>query len=423
MSNTTEIALRPRDGLTIKDPRGFNIAGGAQARSVPWPLPSTTAGAARTAIGFANGFASKPTAEEKTRWNALLQQVSVLGPFNLHRTAPDGPWSVVWPAPRDAVAFPGRHGRDVELVWLTPRPARGACGFWSGSDLERRATEALWRAEVDDRRKLVSMPRWWTADDFLAWMAVPGPFSLRTRVTEPLGRFDWHVKVKPDTYTAEDAALFGHDTHEYLRSPQIWDRDGNRKIDYDEIAIGLRVTCSSDLIVPFSMWRVGGEGRLARAQGTDLSRLMGFPHDRFDVPAQNRTQRRRFRIVLCTPASFESGWRPDWLAPTETNGEFQFRGTMPGTDLDLVLRAAMVDRPLVSSGWDFARGSYGEPKPSRRLVAAGAVYYFEVHDSERVITAEELERLWMRTLQLPGEQAARDGFGLAVPGEWPADVE
>ncbi len=60
----SEIVLRPRDGLTIKDPRGFNVAGGTHARSMMWPLPATVAGATRTAIGFALGFPAEPNNEQ-----------------------------------------------------------------------------------------------------------------------------------------------------------------------------------------------------------------------------------------------------------------------------------------------------------------------------------------------------------------------
>jgi len=405
------IALRPRDGLTLKDPRGFNVGGGVQARSLEWPIPSTVAGTTRTAVGFAAGYSAKPDENGKQQWRALKTTVRVRGPFPIHRTS-DAKLSLLWPAPGDAIAFPGKAERDVQLGWLSPAPAAGARGLWQGDESEIQAVEALWRASMDHRGKPLDMPRWWRSGDFFDWLAFPGNRRLCERAPLPERRFDMHLKVNPDQYTAEDGQLFGHDTMEYLRATRV-QRPGP-DMHIDEIAIGVGIECQDGLRVPVGdLWRVGGEARLARAEVASEA-IFQFPDGAFSGWEPSR----RFRVVLVTPAAFDAGWRPPWLhVLSGSNGDPpRFQGTFPGTDVEVVLRAAMVGRPVMTSGWDFEKDC---PKPSRRLVAAGAVYFFETVDPGRLIKQTDLENLWLRSLHDPGSEAGCDGFGVAVAGAWP----
>ncbi len=77
--------------------------------------------------------------------------------------------------------------------------------------------------------------------------------------------------------------------------------------------------------------------------------------------------------------------------------------------------AAVVGRPLAVSGWDLKGG---KPKPSRRAVPAGSVYFLRFPEGwgEGEVRAWA-ERAWFQNLS-DGEQDRRDGFGLAVLGVW-----
>lgn len=408
------IALRPRDGLTLKDPRGFNVGGGVQARSLEWPLPSTVAGTVRTAVGFAAGYPAKPDEAGRENWRALKTNVRVRGPFPLHLTS-QAKWSLLWPAPRDAVAFAGKKEREILIEWLSPAPAGGARGLWQVDDSELRAVEALWRPAMNQRDKPIDMPLWWSTRDFLPWLACPRRGRLLDRAPSPVTRFDMHLKVNPDRYTAQDGQLFGHDTMEYLRTTRV---SGHRpEVRIDEIAVGVGVDCEEGLHLPMdSLWRMGGEARLVRTERASDA-LFQFPDDELSEWEPSC----RFRIVLVTPAAFEKGWRPSWLEPHAGSGGDapRLQGTLPGTDIDVVLRAAMVGRPVATSGWDFDKD---RPKPSRRLVGPGAAYFFETVDPRRLIEKRDLQELWLRSMHDPVSEAeaARDGFGVAVPGAWPS---
>ena len=62
------------------------------------------------------------------------------------------------------------------------------------------------------------------------------------------------------------------------------------------------------------------------------------------------------------------------------------------------------------SGWDLMAR---KPRAVRRLVPAGAVYWFEIVQGD----AEAIARLWLAPLA-DREQDRLDGFGLALPGLW-----
>jgi CRISPR-associated protein Cmr3 len=78
----------------------------------------------------------------------------------------------------------------------------------------------------------------------------------------------------------------------------------------------------------------------------------------------------------------------------------------------VILRAAFVPRAVHVSGWDMKER---RPKPTRRLVPAGAVYFFQKID-RAPFAAGEMAGLWLQAL---GKQGDRDeGFGRVVAGPW-----
>jgi CRISPR-associated protein Cmr3 len=66
------------------------------------------------------------------------------------------------------------------------------------------------------------------------------------------------------------------------------------------------------------------------------------------------------------------------------------------------------------SGWDLAaRGGRGAPRPTRRLVPAGSVYFFERVDGQP-FTRDDALRLWFSAWG----RGQTEGFGRLVPGWW-----
>ncbi len=77
----------------------------------------------------------------------------------------------------------------------------------------------------------------------------------------------------------------------------------------------------------------------------------------------------------------------------------------------LRLVGASVPRWRAISGWSLAK-PYG-PKPTRRLVSAGATYFLEKVSGDPA----ELAKVWLGPVS-DGGQDQSDGFGLALWGTW-----
>ncbi len=124
---------------------------------------------------------------------------------------------------------------------------------------------------------------------------------------------------------------------------------------------------------------------------------------------------RGLRLIVTSPALFAGRWLPDGFTP---RADTTFRGKLEGIDGEVILRAAFVPRPLHVSGWGMTRSSDnpksgGAPKPTRRLVAPGAVYFFDRGEGNSFSRADA-EALWLRRIGL----CTDEGFGRVVPGIW-----
>lgn len=396
--NETWILLRPRDGLTLKDPRGFRPGAGLAARSLRWPLPPTLSGAIRTAIGWNQGFRSHGDSQ---RWQGLLQDVSVAGPLPVWRSNPLAPWQALWPVPRDA-----QWGNDCWQYLNPTAPSQAgpahARSIRTSDDDRSLAIESLWRPTLTVSGKATGdPPRYWTERQLLRWML--NPYAKVTR--EPLPgipvRTDVHIRVDPSTKTAADGALFSKETVECL----LDGRSAGGSLGA-ELAILTRIH-AAHAVPTATYYRFGGEQRLCWAEMLSQSPF-ACPRELLDkwIPSP------WFRLILVTPAVFATGFYPDFLSVEKPGGKPCLAGVLPGLGQRVRLCAVLVDRALPISGWDFATQM---PKASRRAVAAGAVYFFQ---AERDLQRDDIRALWLSCIQRPG-QDQRDGFGIVVPAAWP----
>lgn len=405
-----DLVLRPRDGLTLKDPRGFDRAGGVTAGGLPWPGPATIAGAARAVVGRQLGL---PPAygEAADQWAALLHSIRVAGPIVLTRPVGGPTWAPLWPAPLDALRLPHRQAGQrsapvARLEWLEPKPRDSsrarARAAWGDDPIEVQAMESLWlpyRKQLD--KPLPGRPLW-GKDAMIDWLLGPRTRDEH-RTPQPCERLDIHVAIEQETLAAKDGALFAHPTYEPLV------RSG-RGAPLHELALGLRLHGVDDGTDPTKpLWRIGGEGRFASAEPLS-DEVLAAPKGLL----RNWDDSRFLRLLLVTPAEFAAGWRPDWLEPSDAEGGPRFEGRIPGLEHNVILRAAMIDRADWSSGWDLRAQ---RPKPSKACVGAGTVYFFE--STDRPFTADDIRGLWLSSLQAEQDQARRDGCGLVLPGIWP----
>ncbi len=121
-------------------------------------------------------------------------------------------------------------------------------------------------------------------------------------------------------------------------------------------------------------------------------------------------------MMLLTPAYFEQGCYPT----SETFRKLPEKVVIPQ------LQALIVERPQIVSGWSFARKDekgnlQSGPKPTRRLVPAGSVFFLKLEGKKKFIE-RWVDAVWFRCIG-DDEQLCNDGFGLAVVGTWDGNLQ
>lgn len=356
-SATGQWFLAPRDTLVLGDGRPVGDAG---RRSLDMPWPSTLAGLVRTRIGMdPDGVWRLDRANSRALLDVPLQ-----GPW-LVRLGGDGqPAERSYPAPQDAL-WHRESDTLLRRTRLVPRPTPDDCVF----DRALAGCEVVVPVQDLPDGKPTRGPVFWTEAVLLEWLLRPTPVALGEPasfgLTELVHETRTHVGLDPTTGTAEQGRLFATEGVRYET------QRGER------LAIGFRC---EDPRIPQGACCLGGERRISQLEpgGTPWAFPEGF-----------QAKNGRLRVVLLTPAVFEAGSMPDRIAGAR-------------------VVAAAVGRPQVISGWDYA---LNKPKPSRRMVPAGSVYWVEPEQDP----TKWAEDHWMHCVS-DGEQDRRDGFGLCVVG-------
>ena len=379
------LALIPRDGFFFKDGRGWYASASGRGHAIPWPFPSTVLGAVRTAWGRAAEVArGQPFGKDD--WKGALSVT--MGPMLALRRRHGDVWSPnhrMWPVPADALYVDGE--RNVRRLNPTPRAVPTL-----GRD-DTAAREALWRPDLPAGKPSIP-PAFWTDTELAAWLSGRAVHAMARQERQERAlpsRIDVRIQVDAKTGAAAEGALFAAETLETLQQTQ---HDG-----LFEWAIAVEAHfqgVARDLAAQLTL---GSDRRLATWEHVDDSV--------YSPAAVAATQPAAgLRVLTLTPAHFKAGWLPDGFQ--ESGGEY--RGRLPGLDADLVLRAAFVERATQVSGWDMVGG---RPKPTRRLVPAGSVYFFQKSNGAP-ITSAELTALWLAAVG----QHQDEGFGRVIAAPW-----
>lgn len=383
------LTLTPRDPIIARDGRPFGVGQGHRMRSLDWPYPSVLSGSLRTLLGKMAGGSFTPEIVNR------LKEIEIAGPFPLANN------QVYFPAPKDLVIWEdeqekGSH-RKRKIMPLRPLPlAEGekVCDLPDG----------LLPVSVTEDLKPSKSPAFWSHERICWWLANAHgkDFSVPPRegnceegfFDAPLKDERIHVKIEPTSGAAEESQLFmtvGLDLSSKGLSP--------------DIGLVARVDAGNGFVKQIESLNtfhpLGGERRLVHWQKTKSPT--------WDPPDKLRellSKTPLVRLVLATPALFKDGWKPGWL-------DGNLEGLLPGTSIRLRLVSACIDRWKPISGWSLEVGNVG-PKPVRRMVPAGSVYFFERKEGDPAMISE---RCWLQSVS-DENQDRRDGFGLALWGIW-----
>jgi CRISPR-associated protein Cmr3 len=381
------LALLPRDGWSCKDGRGWYTSDVGRSRSHPWPLPATLRGALRAAFGRdvmerTKTTLSPPEWEERSRGVAIDKLVTLCRPVG-------EPFTVAhrrWPVPADALYLDDES--DVQRRHPRPRPAdTGTLGPSDGP-----AVEALWLPRLQ-RGKPRPAPAFWTDDEMFAWLR--GKPVAKRAPHDPERRVDVGLAINPATLAAQPTMLRSTEVTEGLS------RDPTTKKAW-EWAVGLEVALPEDAPgLERGPLFVGGRRRHAGVERIEPAI--------FDPPKGKLPSTKGLRLVLATPAELDQGWLPPGFEAREVGGAPVLAGTLPRVRGSVILRAAIVPRPIALSTWDMVQRA---PRKTRLLVPAGSVYFFE--KLEGSFTEDETHDLWLARL---GDKHD-EGLGLVLPGAW-----
>lgn len=133
--------------------------------------------------------------------------------------------------------------------------------------------------------------------------------------------------------------------------------------------------------------KLGAEGKAASYKIVDEEKVI--------VDFSNNNEKTICKIYLLTPALFKNGWKPD----------FENNETLRSLELELI--TACIGKPLSFGGFDMQKKM---PKPMRKAVPAGSVYYV-------VSKTKKLNEIFD---QLNGKSVSdfnsTEGFGIAYIG-------
>lgn len=390
---TTWLIL-PHDPLVFRDGRPFAATPGARAASLPFPYPSTLAGAVRTRSGaLANGGVFPK--ENK----AVIQRVlgyRVVGPFLFDKARNE----MLFPAPQDALLLRLEPHNDTRAQRVPLKPTTRFQEVLTNLPEELQLVAPVIEAKAKPHP---GAPTFWYWSQMAAWLKMPQADEVNL-ADLGLGRLPVdvrvHVSIAPDKGTAREGFLFQTAGLTFVRvARKSKDDDGQEMAE-----LGLLVQTDAPLKDGWDT--LGGERRVVAWQQADEGALPACPPE----VQQAILRERRGRLILATPAYFEQGFLPTWVCEHPSGVKLRIVG-------------AAVGRPVHVSGWDYKEHT---PKPTRRLVPAGSVYFFEIVEGDEAAIKRFIGEVWLRPISdnchdcgdSSEEQYRRDGFGVALLGTW-----
>lgn len=388
----TTLEITCRDPIVSRDGRPFGAGKGNRMRGLDWLLPSVIAGALRTTLGTSAGRDfSTAIAEE-------LLQVEIAGPFPLVQER------LYFPAPDDCVVHP-----KLGPLRAAPQPLNSGGCDWQAAGLR---PVGLTEKQAPKDFKPEQTPAWWPEERLAAWLIDDDKFEFNKYnflcAAEKVERT--HVKLNTDSGAAEEGALFTTAALALTALPRYGlDAKEPRSCRFTDIHLAVRVRasgwCGEAAIKLDALYPLGGERRLVHCRATADTDAWSCPQKIREALGMTS----HVRMILATPAIFRDGWKPGWL-----NDELV--GRPPGATATLKLIGVSIQRWRAVSGWSLLNNPPAQrpgPKPVKRIVPSGGIYFFETVDGD----ASKLADRWLESVS-DDEQDRRDGFGLAAWGIW-----
>jgi CRISPR-associated protein Cmr3 len=370
---TSYLQLTAQDSIVARDGRPFGIDQGNRMKGLGWPYPSVVAGSFRTALAKSAG------ADFTSGIPRQLLGISVAGVF------PVADGTLYLPAPNDCVV----HPKNGPLRTYPQDQGEGGC------DLPVNGLKPVMLAEkqVESDFEPKESPAWWPAEKLADWLAKKSVAFDCTFLSAAKSQIRDHVQLEPVTGAAAESRLFATAGLNLTHLPRFGVKEGRFMERYACITLSMRVDAAGWNVSTLNVLHpLGGERRLVHWQANGSADLWKCPTRVMEaLPLANG-----IRMVLTTPAIFEHGWRPGWIH------QDTLIGSPPDCPVKLKLVGVCIARWKAVSGWSLQPQDDADhpgkrirpgPKPIKRLVPAGGVYFFE-----KVDHAAPLAERWLQSV-------------------------
>lgn len=386
--------IEPRDSLIVRDGKPFS-AGVTHATSLDFPFPSTTTGGVRTRSGLVDGVFDVSQIDS-------IKEIEVRGAL-LAELDDEGEICVFYlPSPADSLLLQDdeqKRNKAARLYPLLPLNIEKLSGNANKAQLSNLPEQVVFPVGLN-RTKIKGKPygdlKFWCWEVLENWLTPrigSKPFiditNLENYGISSLQKDSrTHVAIN-ENLTSEDGALFQTRGLEFNHGKG--DLSKAKKLS---LVVFLDETNSKKLEDKGNLAPLGGERRLVSWRKSNHTKMpLVCPPEIVNGIGGY------CRLLLLTPAFFEGGFLP------KPNGDFE-------------VKAIACNRYQTVSGWDFV---LNEPKPSRRLVPAGSVFFLKLNGDD-VQRRAWINKTWFSCISEvdseSGQDFAKDGFGLCVLGTW-----
>ncbi|PPC90175.1 MAG: hypothetical protein CTY34_08770 [Methylobacter sp.] len=388
----------PKAPLMLRDGRNFGAEAGL-ADTLPFPRPSTLAGAMRTAWAE-----SQPDFSYNEDGKIQLLAHQVQGPLLAEINA--GQLQILLPAPADAVCLSPINYKPTPTPTLSVFRLKPEALVHDkeGTDLPHSGLMPVFLQGDNNSKPISNPPAFWYFERMTTWLeddtSLPQPLDQQGVSALPKA-IRTHVAIDSQTQTNKIAHLF--QTAGLHFAERRLPKQNSTSWGWAQPHYGLLMRFSADM--PDSYRTVGGEARLSQI----LNRQGTWPQCP-DSLANALANCQGFRLILVTPALFEHGYLPGFIDPETLSGQIG--------GLSVGLKAISMPRWQAGTSWDMQKswdsktriGGRGM-RTAQRMVPAGAVFWFEIIQGD----SAALKNLWLHPIT---DRRANDGYGLAIPGVW-----
>lgn len=391
--------ITPKAPLLFRDGKPFGATEEmAIAETIPFPLPSTIAGAIRTA------WAESQDSRYDYANNAeKLIKKRVLGPLLTRtKTNTENPISeVLYPAPADSLCLNEEKSKGKIrkiIVRLYPDNINEKD---AGTDLPDKLLPVFLDSE-SKAKPAKDAPKYWTQDAIISWLKdETQAIDAKQQIAALPIETRTHVGINYQTKSNLKSHLFhtsGLDFSQAQKPRQLQTSSKKEQLGWQEYEYGLLSWFQEE--IPETYRTIGGESRLGHIQQQNLWPSCPPELSKAYINSQS------FRLILATPAIFNNGYLPAWL-------DNELKGKLG--NMQVQLRAVSIARWQAGTSWDMADSKSKKGKGMRtikRLAPAGSVYWFDILNEGQ---GAELTEHWLTSIS---DEREKDGYGLILPGIW-----